>query len=521
MNMCIHDEPAAWDTVPALLADRVHRYGDALAYEVDGMSLGVAEIEDRAARLAGALAAMGVAKGDRVCSFLFDCMEQVIVFFATARLGAVWAPLNASLGRDDLAYTARDAGAQVMFTDADGAVKLDAAGVGPGELPRVLVGPDFDALLERGVDPPAIDVDPRDPAVVVYTGGTTGRPKGGVLSQFALVCSGVRYVETFEPTAEDRHYSILSLFHVGGLMIGLLGPLVAGIPAAIDKWFSASAYWRRVRETDATIIDPIGTMLSVLCRQPESPDDRRHRVRISAGVFAQIPESVPAEFTRRFGVPFVNLYSLTECGGTLIVRNTLDSAKPLANGRGHGWADIAILDAYDQSLPPGEMGEIALRATHPHSFMSHYHNAPERTAEIWRNGWVHTGDLGYLDEEGDLYFVGRQAHWLRRRGENVSAYEVEAVLSECPGVAEAIVVGVPAELGEDDVKAFVIADGEAPDPRAIVAHCTERLARFKVPRYVEFVDEFPRSATKNEVERHVLRARSNEAAWDAGDRRGR
>ena len=218
----------------------------------------------------------------------------------------------------------------------------------------------------------------------------------------------------------------------------------------------------------------------------------------------------------------MNVYSLTESGGTLIVSNPIGSPRPELNGQPWGWCEVSIRGDGDEELSAGETGEICLRPTVPWTFMTGYFKSPDRTLECLRNLWLHTGDMGHLTEDGYLVFTGRQAHWMRIRGENVSAYEIEGVISQYPGIDEAIVVGVPSQMGEEEAKLFVIlADGAEFDPVALVTWCEERLAPFKVPRFVEVIDEFPRSSAKREVERHKLRERSNEGAWDGGQRRSR
>jgi crotonobetaine/carnitine-CoA ligase len=305
------------------------------------------------------------------------------------------------------------------------------------------------------------------------------------------------------------------LFHAGGLLVGILGPMIAGMRTIFDRQFSVSNYWRRVRKTQATIISPAGVALTLLCRQPPSPQDRDHCVRASLGVTGQLPEHIPSEFSRRFGVPLANVYSLTEASGALTIYNPPGAAKPEANGIGRHWADVAVVDAAGQPLPPGQVGNIVLRPKVPFTFMLGYHNNPAATVKSFSNLWLNTGDLGFLDDQGFLYFRGREAHWLRRRGENISAYEVESIISQYPGIAEVTVVGVPSELGEEEVKAFIITEpGRSIDLVELSYWCLDRMAAFKIPRFFEIVQQFPRSAAKREVERHVLRQQSNAAAWD-------
>lgn len=517
---------AQWDTIAALVRARGRERPDDLAFEIAGREMTYCEVDEASDRVAASLAARGIGRGDCVVSFAYNCPEQVLTWFGCMKLGAVWAPLNVGLLGDDLAYCLRDLAPSLMVVDAENFPKLSDVADRTPAFPVVLTdgdgvatvrggGPEpFVALLGDAGPCPEVDLGPGDPAVVIYTGGTTGMPKGVLLPQFAWIAAGYRYIEAFDVRPGDCHYSVCPLFHNSGLMLGLIGPYVAGIPTHLERWFSVSRFWERVRDTGATVLDPIGTMVTLLCQQPPSDQDRNHRARVAIGVLTQVPEGVGQTFRERFGVETVNVYSLSESGGVLIVHNPIGSPKPESNGRGGERCDIAILDTNDRPVPPRTIGEICLRPKQAHTFMLGYLNHPERTIECWRNLWLHTGDLGYVDEDGYLFFVGRHAHWLRVNGENVSAYEVENVLSLYPGLEEVIVIGVPSELGEESVKAFVRSEATV-DPAELYRWTLPRMATFKLPRFIEQVEEFPRSATKREVERHKLRDLPNDAAWDA------
>lgn len=522
--------PARWLDVPELVRDKARAHGDAPFCVVEGQALSYRELDERSDRVAANLAAAGVAPGDCVASLMFNCVEQLLAWIGASKLGAIWAPLNGSLTGDDLTHTLRDTGATLLVVDEDGADKLDAVPADLVERLQIYVATPaasharfatFAELLAPASALPARRIGPQTPAMILYSGGTTGLPKGVVLPQFALVCAAYRYGEVMGVSPQDRHYSTLPLFHAGGVEIGILGPLANDMRTTLDRRFSASTYWDRVRDTGATVIDPLGTMMTVLAQQPQTPRDREHQARIGIGVTGQVPEWVPQAFERRFGVTVVDIYGNTESGGAMLTSNQSSLRAPRLVGHPNGWSQIAILDDHDGELPAGQVGRIAMRPTIPYTFMLGYHNNPAKTVEVWRNLWLHTGDLGQLDEAGNLYFVGRQAHWLRRRGENISAHEVESILSEHPAVAECIVVGVPSELGEEDVKAWIIARGETPAPEALAQWCIDRMAPFKVPRYFQFVTEFPRSAAKQEVERAKLKALGNQGAWDRERHMGR
>lgn len=520
-----------WPTVDALLVEKAETRGSAPFAEVDGVTLSLRDLEHESRRVAAGLADAGVRKGDRVATLMFNSHEQLVSMFACLRSGAVWTPVNAGLVGDDLGYTLSDSGARVLIVDEENYPKLAAiaADVRRGLVVYAtgrgsLAGRDrrWEDLRADAVDRPLPETAPGDPAIILYTGGTTGLPKGVVLPQLSFVLAGVRYGEVFATRPGERHYTTLPLFHAAAQQFAVMGPLVNDMTTVIDRRFSATDYWGRVRATGANLVDPIGSMLGVLNLQPASPRDRDHSVRVGVGIFAQVPLDVARAFITRFGFPLVAIYGLTEAGGAMITSDRLPDQTFGSTGRTHGWAELRIADELDLPVPAGEVGHILLRPTYPHMFMTGYHNNPTKTLETFRNLWLHTGDLGRLDARGNLHFVGRQAHWIRRGGENVSAFEIEEIIGRMPGVAEVAVVAVPSEVGEDDIKAFVIAgDGASRDPVAIVEWCRARMAPFKIPRYLEFVDDFPRSITKREVERAVLKKRSNDRAWDRERAMGR
>jgi crotonobetaine/carnitine-CoA ligase len=252
-------------------------------------------------------------------------------------------------------------------------------------------------------------------------------------------------------------------------------------------------------------------------RQPESELDRQHKVRVGVGIAAaQVRGELRDRFEERYGIPMLEVYAMTELGVLMCSERSFDR-KHGSCGRPHGWADIMIADADDNPLPANTTGQILLRPTVMNSSMIRYVNKPEETIQAWRNFWYHSGDLGYVDEDGYVFFVGREAHWIRRRGENVSAFEVEQAMTSHQAVLDCAVVGVPSELGEEDIKAYVqmVEGAAAPDPAELVAWCKERIAYFKVPRYIAFVDAFPRTMTKNEIARHELREQGIGQAWDS------
>ncbi len=510
-----------WGTMDELVVAKASQHGDAVFATISGEPLTYSQLEYRSRVIARNLVALGVSKGDRVATLMFNTVEQVLMCFACARAGAVWVPINAALRGDDLTYTIRDSGSSVLVTETECQPQFDQIDFPEKEAIKVfVVGDDpaphqgFAALLNEGATAALPTCAPSDTGAILYTGGTTGLPKGVLLSQFSFILGGLRYQDVFSARPGETHFSVLPLFHAGALHWALMGPYVADMSTVIDRSFSAKKYFERVRECRANIIDPFGPVVTLICQQPESELDTQHSVRVSIGVVQNLPDGIPELFQERFKIPLVLVYGLTEAGGN-ITSNRLGDQVPNANGKPHGWAELRIGGGDDLPLPAGEVGEILLRPTYPHMFMQGYHNAPEQTLQTMRNFWLHTADLGYLDEGGNLFFLGRKAHWLRRRGENISAYEIEAIMGKHPAIAEVVIVGVRSEIGEDDVKAFIIpAPGAEIDCAELASWTAERIAAFKVPRFIEIVEDFPRSTTKREIERSKLKIYSNDRAWD-------
>ena len=490
----------------------------------DGETLTYAGADEASNRIANSMIGHGIGKGDVVATFMYNSIDHAVIWLACVKLGAVFASLNVSLAASELVYSLADTNARLIVVDHDliDVYRQARADINPLPVEILWHGPEsgdefvrFDSLLNGVNTLPEVDIAPNDPMSIIYTGGSTSMPKGVLVPHMHYIAAAERYKEITQSQPDDVHFANSHFFHVGGQQFGLMGPLYCGTTGVMTRWFSVSNYWRIARETGATIIDPIGTMISALLAPEPSPADRNHKVRVGIGIASgQVRAAFRHQFEERFGVPLLEVYAMTEVG-VLLCSERLEDKTLNSCGKTYGWADICIVDEYESPVPTGEQGQILLRPTSTNCFMLEYVNKPQETIAAWRNLWYHTGDIGYLDDDGYLYFVGRQAHWVRVRGENVSAFEVEKVLTEHAAIEDCAIVGVPAQLGEEDVKAYVqLAAGASLAPEAIVDFCKASLAYFKVPRFIEFVSEFPRTITKHEIERHALRARGIGDAWD-------
>jgi len=510
------------DSLPALLDRRVSERGDAplLCYRDETYTY--REIDRRSNAIANGLADRGVDRGDRVCTFLYNSPAYLALWFGLSKLGAVMVPLNVSLQSRDLAYIVDDAEAETVVLEAETRENYESA---RADLETVstefLLGEEtvdgyeaFAQLLDGDANSaPSGSSEPGEPASIIYTSGTTGLPKGVRLPHYSYVNTGAAFAERVDLAASDRIYTSLPLFHSASQQLAVMGTLAVGGDIAVARWFSTSSFWDDIRVHEATRFFYIGTMLQALLNQDERPDDDEHPAAYGMGAAA--PEELVPEFEDRFGVELLDSYGLTEAG-TLATFNAPGEANAIRDGsagRPVEHIELGIVDDQDRPVPTGEVGEIVLRPTRPNAVMLDYHGAPETTVETWRNLWLHTGDMGCVGEDGYLYFVDRKAYTIRRRGENVSSRQVEEVLLGHPDVEEVAVVGVPGDLGSEGIKAVVKPGEKRPEPQELVEHCEGKLAPFKVPRYVAFTGEFPKTETER-IEKYKLKEAGVGDAWD-------
>ncbi|MGW0595276.1 AMP-binding protein [Streptosporangium sp. NPDC002607] len=513
-------------TLTRLLDERARRHPAKVFLRTREGDLSYAEFHERSRALSAGLAALGVRPGEPVAVLMRNSADAVLTWFAVARLGAVHVPVNTSLIGSGLAHAFQVTRARVTVVDAELLPALAALPHEPSGLEAILVRGAGDALptwhgtarvarFERAALP-GVAVAPAEtgalaPAMMLFTSGTTGPSKACVLSNRYLVRQGELHAENLRLTAEDVLYCPFPLFHIDAATLTVVAALSVGAVAAIGAGFSASGFWDEVRRFDATVFNFMGATLTILWKRPPRPDDRAHRVRLAWGV------PMPAwrdGWEQRFGFPLLEVYGLTD--GGVPVYEPLDAPRrPGSCGRVISQYELAIGGEDGSPLPPGEIGEILIRPREPGLVMNSYHGMPEATAAAFHGEWLRTGDLGRLDEDGHLYFCGRAKDGIRRRGENISAYEVEQVVEGHPSVLEAAAVGVPSELTEEDLKVCVVLrPGASLTAEELTEHCTRHAAPHMVPRYVEFLDLLPKTPTQK-VEKFQLRqAGITPATWD-------
>lgn len=350
--------------------------------------------------------------------------------------------------------------------------------------------------------PPRFDPDPDRLTAIMYTSGTTGPPKGVMLTERMYHAAARSAARAADIRPADVVFLWEPLYHITGVQAIVLC-LDQGVPCALVERFSASAFWDQVRRYRATQIHYLGGVLSILMKQPRRPDDADNPARVAWGAAA--PPDLWRQFEHRFGVEVHECYGLTE-GASFTTINVAGKIGSVGTPVDH--FEVGIADDQDRPVGPNQIGEIVQREREPGLLMQGYFDDPEGTRAALRGGWLHTGDLGYRDEEGFFYYAGRKKDSIRTRGENVSAWEIEQVVIAYPGVEECAVVGVPSDLGESDIKLFIRPTaGGSIDPVEVIRWCEARLAYFQVPRFIAFTDEFPRTASqrirKDELPRTV------------------
>jgi carnitine-CoA ligase len=500
----------------------------------DGQAFSFRALDEWSDAQAGSLATLGVRAGDRVLSLIGNRAEAMGLLFATVKLGAVWVPVNTALRGAFLQHQLHNAEPRVVVIEDSLASNLADVTVGavapealivvgdpatptPECLRRIrrLAFPDLSALRAPS-DLALVTPAPGDVAMILYTSGTTGPSKGVLIPHAHCYLFGLGTAEATALTTADRYFICMPLFHANALLLQFVGSLIAGAEVTVADRFRASTWLAEVRASQATITNGLGVIPEFIFRQPPTDRDRDHRLRLMVSV--PIAEEWGHAFESRFGVPFMQVFGMTECN---IVAYTRLGDALIPGCAGYlltEWFEVRIVDPGDDvTLPTGRVGEIAIRPKVPGGFMAGYFRMPERTVEAWRNLWFHTGDAGRLDDQGRLHFVDRIKDCIRRRGENISSFEIEQVLNAHPSVAESAVVGVrmAGAGGEDEVKACVVAaPGVTLDPVALLDWCTPRMPHFAVPRFVEVVADLAKTPTGKLQKTALRQAGITAATWD-------
>jgi crotonobetaine/carnitine-CoA ligase len=513
------DEPT---TLAALLEQQAEQLGDRPFLYFEDRTLSFEELNRQVNRAANGLAELGVGVGVAVSIMLPNSPEWLFVYFATQKLGACAVPVNVGLRGQGLRHVIDHSDSKLLVCHPD---YVDVIRPVEQELPQLReiivlardAAADFEVprgwrtlaqVMEAPESNPGTEVEQGAISALMYTSGTTGLPKGVVNRYRPMQIAGLRALGgMLQP--DDVLYTCLPLFHANALFLTMVRALSLGLPVALSRRFSASRFWDEVRRYRVTTFNALGAMIPILMKQPERANDRDNPVRF---VFsAACPASVWAEFEKRFDVRIIEGYAAVDGGGFSIV-NFGNAPK---GSIGKPTNPYRIVDDDGKDVPTGQPGELWFEIDDAKLRRVEYYKNEEASAAKTHDGWLHTGDLVYADEGGHLYFVDRKTDSLRRRGENISSWEVERELNAHPAVLESAVFGVPSDLGEDDVMAVVVLKpGKSLAPDELIAHSEARMARFMIPRYLEFREALPKTGTHRVQKSALKREGIGPRTWD-------
>lgn len=501
-------------TFPSVIEEQAEAKGDApFVTMTTGEVLSYRQLRDEAARVAGMLAAGGSGAGDRIALMVPSGPDFLRAWAGIGRLGARAVILNSELTGAFLAHPLENSAPSALVIDAQFLPRLEGLDAAISSVRRIFVvgtgesvGHAFDhwrsAAAFTGPLPSAADI-----ACIMYTSGTTGAPKGVLMPHAHCFLFGLGVLENLGVTQDDHYYVCLPLSHANGLLMQLGATLIAGATATVRERFSATNWLTDLRRSGATLTNTLGAISAFVIAQPPGESDREHRLR----AIASAPNHPDHDRTwrERFGIAEVlGGYGMTEINIPLYGRR--GEVRPGTCGRPYERFEVQIADpGTDIPVAPGEVGEIMVRPLVPHGFMAGYLGLADKTVEAWRNLWFHTGDAGRMDSEGYVTFADRIKDCIRRRGENISATDIERTLTELPGVKEVAAFAVPSDIpgGEDEIMCAVVPHAAAKvDPAALAAHAKAQMPRYAQPRYIEFLPDLPRTATEK-VKKEDLRAR--------------
>jgi crotonobetaine/carnitine-CoA ligase len=502
----------------------------------EDQKISYAEMDERANRVANGLRGLGIEERQGIAVNMGNRPEYLYAYYGISKMGGYFVPVNTALKGEGLAYiiSHSDSVALILGWELvdnysfirDELNALQHVIVDTNEAPADFALPagcmTLQELMDTSAETPSPDVKPEDLAMLMYTSGTTGLPKGVVFRQRAFTTGIVatrrdEEEETDAPlgggmySADSIMYTCLPLFHGNALMLSVHRGLVSDATVALSRRFSASRFWDEVRKHNANTFNALGAMIPILCKQPEKENDADNPIKFVLS--AACPASVWKPFEERFDVKILEGYGAVDGGGSLM---NPPGGPPGSMGKPGPETEVQIVDDNDDEVGPDVVGEMIMRAKDPalRRFPEYYKN-PEATKAKSRGGWVRTGDLAYRNEDGWFFFVDRKSEFMRRRGENISSFEVEREVNKHPKVLESAAFGVPTELGEDDVMvAVVLKPGETLKPEELLPFLEERMAYFMVPRYVDIVEGLPKTGT-HRTQKHELKKQGVTAStWD-------
>lgn len=500
-----------WRSRVALSADRPFLIFDDL--NGDHRRYTYAEFDRLIDVSAGVLLGLGIRHGDRVNLHLDNSVEFLGLWFAAARVGAVIMPTNTASTVDELEYLVDHSASRIIFTQAAHLEVAEQVGDRCGCVKQIVVcgvndslHPSLDTLAAEVSAPPAtVDIAPTDDAAILYTSGTTAKPKGVRVTHANYIYAGETVAKAIRLAPDDRHVTALPLFHGNAQYYSTMSTLVTGASMVLCPRFSASRYFDTAIRHGCTVGSLFAAPIRMILAQERNEGHRANPLRVL--IYAQsITPDQEKEWAARFGAPLLQLWGMTETMGPPLMNPVDDERRNQSIGFPVMGYEVGLLDGEDDFIDgEDEVGEIVVRGRPGWSLMKGYYRNPEATAYTIRDGWLRSGDNARRDADGYFYFVDRTKDMIKRSGENVAASEVESVVMQHPAVFECAVIGVPDAIRDEAIKAVVVLkSGERADAESLHAWCVERLSKFRVPELFEFRDSLPRTSV-GKIQKHILR----------------
>ncbi len=495
------------------LQDKAAELGNREFFRFGDRSFGYQDFDKASDQVAAGLQALGIGKGDKVAILMGNRPEYLFLWFGLSKLGAVEVPVNTAHRGELLSYMLSQSGSKLVVAEES---FLDRLAPVLAELPQlekvVVLGSgdrpaldkpvlDYAGMVDNSGRYEEVEVLWSDPFAIIYTSGTTGPSKGSVMPHNYALFMGEICKEAAGYGSDDCLYNALPLFHGNAQFLSTMPALMSGARMVLAPRFSASGFWADIKKHGCTEFNYIGGILQILYKGEPRSDDSENPLRIMFGAGA--PPDLYRPFEERFGVKLIEGYGMSEIGVPML--NTVKERKPGSCGKLREDYEVRLVDDDGRPVGSGEPGEALLRPLKPFCILLEYHDMPAQTVEAWRDLWFHTGDYLTQDEDGYFHFVDRKKDAIRRRGENISSFEVEKGVRTHDAVLECAAVAVKSAMGEDEVMVcLTLKPGRELSPEELIAHCAERMAYFMVPRYLRFMDALPKTPTER-VQKVLLR----------------
>lgn len=517
------------ETVNNVLTKAAAEHPDRIYLDFVGDLYTYGEINLQAERLAHGLKTLGVQPGDTVASILDNNVDAVVAWYAINKVGAISVPVNTAYKGEFLRHQISDAGASIVIAENDYAARViaEAAGMpkvttllyrGAAEVATVaaIKAISLESVKQDGDVADFPEVKPGDLAMLIYTSGTTGPSKGCMISH-GYACNIARQaLQTIGIQPNDIYWTALPLFHMNATCTGVLAVGMQGGRCAVYSRFSLSGFWPEMERSGATVLSLLGSMHPLIAEAPDTEVSKRCFGQLRVVAAAPFPTALQEKWRRRFGAKIMGAagYGFTEAAmmtcGPLATRLDADSSGPIAEE-----FDVVIVDDDDNPLPANTAGEVLCRPKRPFVMFEGYWNRPVDSMKIMKNLWLHTGDIGKFGENGEFYFLDRKKDYLRRRGENISSFEMEKTFQNHPDMMDVAVHAVFSEMGEDDVKlTCVLKEGSTLTPEALCTWSLDKVPFFAVPRYIEFRQDLPRNPTGKVLKYQLRDEGCTPNTWD-------